>query len=72
MIIVTHELGFASSVADRVVFMEEGRIVEEGAPDVILRTPKTERLKLFLEKINFIALKPKSDKAGHPTIDAGS
>ncbi|CTQ58264.1 MAG: amino acid ABC transporter ATP-binding protein [Roseibium album] len=72
MIIVTHELGFASSVADRVVFMEEGRIVEEGAPDVILQTPKTERLKLFLEKLNITAFKPNSDSAGHPTMDSGS
>ena len=72
MIIVTHELGFASSVADRVVFMEEGRIVEEGAPDEILQTPKTERLKLFLEKLSITAFKPNSDNAGHPTMDSGS
>ena len=72
MIIVTHELGFASSVADRVVFMEEGKIVEEGAPDVILRSPSTERLQLFLEKLNITAFKPKSDDADHPTIDSGS
>ena len=72
MIIVTHELGFASSVADRVVFMEEGQIVEEGAPDVILHSPTTERLQLFLEKLNITAFKPKSDDADHPTIDSGS
>lgn len=72
MVIVTHELGFASSVADRVVFMEEGQIVEEGAPDVILRSPTTERLQLFLEKLNITAFKPKSDDADHPAIDSGS
>ena len=55
-----------------VVFMEKGRIVEEGAPDVIFQIPKTERLKLFLEKLNIIAFKPKSDNAGHPTMDSGS
>ncbi|MGI9352542.1 MAG: amino acid ABC transporter ATP-binding protein [Rhizobiaceae bacterium] len=63
MIIVTHELGFASSVADRVVFMEGGQIIEEGPPDVILQSPSTERLQLFLEKLNITAFKPKSESA---------
>lgn len=49
MIIVTHELGFAKRVADRIIFMDEGRIVEEGAPEQMLRAPETERLKLFLD-----------------------
>jgi len=61
MIIVTHELGFASSVADRVVFLEGGQIIEEGPPDVILRSPATERLRLFLDKLNITAFQPKSD-----------
>ena len=65
MIIVTHELGFARSVANRVVFMEEGQIIEEGSPDVILRTPSTKRLKVFLEKLNPTALKPKTNGASH-------
>jgi polar amino acid transport system ATP-binding protein len=65
MIIVTHELGFASSVADRVVFMEKGRIVELGSPDVILRSPSTERLRLFLDKLKSTAFKPKSGDASH-------
>lgn len=65
MIIVTHELGFARSVADRVVFMEGGQIIEEGAPDVILRTPSTKRLEVFLEKLNLTALKPKTNGASH-------
>lgn len=65
MIIVTHELGFARSVANRVVFMEEGQIIEEGSPDVILRTPSTKRLEVFLEKLNLTALKPKTNGASH-------
>ena len=52
MIIVTHELGFASQVADRVAFMEDGKIIEEGPPNVILKSPKTKRLRLFLDKLN--------------------
>ncbi|MEE4188530.1 MAG: amino acid ABC transporter ATP-binding protein [Roseobacter sp.] len=51
MIIVTHELGFAAQAADRVVFMEAGRIVEEGAPGVILRNPQTDRLQRFLDQL---------------------
>lgn len=65
MIIVTHELGFATNVADRVVFMEGGQIVEQGAPDVILRSPATERLRLFLGKLDITAFKPKSADAGY-------
>lgn len=51
MLVVTHELGFAAQVADRVVFMEAGRIVEEGPPSQVLRAPKTDRLKMFLAKL---------------------
>jgi len=51
MLIVTHELSFAAQAADRVLFMEAGRIVEDGPPDQILRHPKTDRLKAFLEKL---------------------
>ena len=51
MIVVTHELGFASRVADRIVFMEDGRIVEAGPPHQILRDPHTTRLKQFLSKL---------------------
>ncbi len=48
MVVVTHEMGFAREVADRVVFMESGRIVEEGSPDQIFNAPKNDRLKKFL------------------------
>ena len=68
MIIVTHELGFARSVADRVLFMEGGQIIEEGPPNLILRSPSTKRLQCFLEKLNMTAFKPKSDVANHRTI----
>ncbi|WP_108879603.1 ATP-binding cassette domain-containing protein [Anderseniella sp. Alg231-50] len=64
MIVVTHELGFASRVADRVVFMEGGQIIEEGAPEIILRNPKTERLQLFLEKLSITAFMPNPDNPG--------
>ena len=51
MIVVTHEMGFAREVADRIVFMDEGMIVEEGAPEHIFTNPTHERTKLFLSKI---------------------
>jgi polar amino acid transport system ATP-binding protein len=69
MIIVTHELGFARSVADRVLFMEGGQIIEEGPPNLILRSPSTKRLQCFLEKLNITAFKPKSDVANHRAIN---
>jgi len=50
MVIVTHEMGFAESVCDRVLFMDQGVVVEEGPPDVIFRKPKNERTKNFLRK----------------------
>lgn len=48
MIIVTHEMGFAKEVADRVIFMDNGVIVEEGTPQEIFENPKSERLVSFL------------------------
>jgi len=57
MLIVTHELGFASKFGDRIVFMDKGEIIEEGAPKKILRDPETERLKMFLEKLNITSFK---------------
>lgn len=51
MLVVTHEIGFAREVADRVVFMDGGRIVEEGAPEEILVAPKEERTKSFLARV---------------------
>ena len=51
MICVTHEMGFAREVADRVLFMDEGRIVEEGTPAEIFTNPKEQRTKDFLNKV---------------------
>jgi polar amino acid transport system ATP-binding protein len=51
MAVVTHEMGFARRVARRVIFMDEGRIVEESAPEDFFATPKSERAKQFLSKI---------------------
>lgn len=52
MVVVTHEMGFAKDVADRVVFMDGGHIIEEGTPDEIFNHPKNERLKTFLGKVS--------------------
>ncbi|MBT1159878.1 amino acid ABC transporter ATP-binding protein [Aminobacter anthyllidis] len=51
MVCVTHEMGFARAVADRVVFMDAGRIVEEGRPDGFFSDPQHERTKLFLSQV---------------------
>lgn len=51
MVIVTHEMAFAREVADRVIFMDEGRIVESGSPSEIFVNPKSERLKDFLAHV---------------------
>ena len=51
MIVVTHEMGFAREVSDRVIFMDGGYIVEEGTPDEIFTNPKQERTKQFLSKV---------------------
>ncbi|WP_371094717.1 amino acid ABC transporter ATP-binding protein [Streptomyces sanglieri] len=51
MIVVTHEIGFAREVADTVVFMDEGRIVEQGAPGDVLDRPTHERTRAFLSKV---------------------
>ena len=51
MLVVTHEMGFARDVADRVIFMDEGRIVEEGTPEEIFTSPKEERTRSFLQRI---------------------
>lgn len=52
MIVVTHEIGFARDVSNHVVFMEKGLIVEEGDPQTIFETPKEERTKQFLRRMN--------------------
>ncbi|MGF7035020.1 cystine transport system ATP-binding protein [Paenibacillus mucilaginosus] len=51
MVIVTHEMKFAGEVADRVILMDDGRIVEEGSPDEVFHRPSSERTKLFLSRL---------------------
>jgi general L-amino acid transport system ATP-binding protein len=51
MMCITHEMGFARQIADRVVFMDQGEIVESGPPEQLFGEPRTERLKLFLSQI---------------------
>ncbi len=51
MVCVTHEMGFAKKVADRVIFMDEGQIIEENTPEEFFNNPQSERLKQFLEQI---------------------
>jgi len=52
MVLVTHEMGFAADVASRVIFMEQGRIAEQGSPEQILRHPSSERLRGFLARFH--------------------
>ena len=51
MVVVTHEMGFAREVADRVIFMDAGAIVEEGTPEHFFVNPTHDRTKLFLSQI---------------------
>ena len=53
MVIVTHEMTFARAVADRMLFFDEGRIVEEGSPEEFFEHPKTERLQKFLQSFSY-------------------
>jgi ABC-type polar amino acid transport system ATPase subunit len=56
MVVVTHEISFALEVANHIVFMDSGVVVEEGAPSEVLLHPKEERTKTFLKRINFSLL----------------
>ncbi|MDI6619626.1 MAG: amino acid ABC transporter ATP-binding protein [Clostridiales bacterium] len=51
MIVVTHEMGFAREVSDKIMFMDEGKIIEEGEPTAFFENPKNERTKSFLSKV---------------------
>lgn len=51
MVVVTHEMGFAREISNRIIFMDEGKILEEGTPEEIFDNPKNERTKLFLSKV---------------------
>ena len=51
MLVVTHEMGFAAQVADRLIFMDAGQIVEQNTPDEFFNNPQSDRTKLFLSQI---------------------
>ena len=51
MAVVTHEMGFAKEVGSRVVFMDEGHIIEQNTPEEFFSNPQSERLKIFLKKV---------------------
>jgi len=51
MLVVTHEIGFAAEVADRVIFMDHGRIIMDGTPETVIRNPDSERVKEFFSKV---------------------
>ena len=51
MVVVTHEMGFAKEVADKVIFMDGGYIVEQGTPEEVLSNPQMDRTKDFLSKV---------------------
>ncbi len=51
MVIVSHEMGFAKDIANKIVFMDNGNVIEEGSPEEIFNTPKTRRAKEFLERV---------------------
>ena len=54
MMLITHEMDFAREIADRVIFSDGGRIVEEGPPEQIFDHPKSERLRNFLRRFNMM------------------
>ena len=62
LLIVTHEVAFARAVADRVVFMEAGRILEHNTPEAFFTNPQTARAQQFLEKFSFVSTLPKKTK----------
>ena len=62
LLIVTHEMAFARAVADRVVFMEAGRILEHNTPEEFFTNPQTARAQQFLEKFSFVSTLPKRTK----------
>ena len=51
MVVVTHEMGFAREVSDRICFLDEGTLIEDAPPDVFFSTPKSARAKEFLDKV---------------------
>ena len=68
MLVATHEMGFARKVADRVVFLDQGKILEVGTPEEVFGRPRQERTRRFLEKI--LVCVPDGD-ASHDAVDDG-
>jgi polar amino acid transport system ATP-binding protein len=62
MVIVTHEMQFARAIADRIIFLDKGEIVEESSPEEFFTNPKTERAGKFLNVFEFDAVKGVEDK----------
>ena len=62
LLIVTHEMAFARAVADRIVFMDAGRILEQNPPEIFFTNPQTARAQQFLEKFSFVSTLPKKIK----------
>jgi len=60
LLIVTHEMAFARAVADRIVFMDAGRILEQNPPEIFFTNPQTARAQQFLEKFSYVAALPKT------------
>jgi polar amino acid transport system ATP-binding protein len=60
LLIVTHEMAFARAVADRIVFMEAGRILEQSDPESFFSQPRTARAQQFLDKFSFVESLPKT------------
>ncbi len=72
MVVVTHEMHFALDVADRVVFMDQGVVVESGAPREVLLTPKSDRARDFLRRFTDIVLLAEQTEAARRAADRGS
>jgi polar amino acid transport system ATP-binding protein len=71
MVVVTHEMGFAARAADRVVFMDRGRVVEQGSPDRLFNAPESERLREFLDTWRQRNLLFRSDRPELPEVACG-
>jgi polar amino acid transport system ATP-binding protein len=63
MLIVTHEMSFAKAIADRVVFIDEGHIIEEAPPEEFFENPRTERARKFLHVFTFDQIKEKAARS---------
>ncbi len=66
MVIVTHEIGFAEKVASRLIFIDKGRIAEDGDPQVLIKNPPSQRLQEFLQHVSYLLCLPFTRKGGTP------